>query len=152
MNINDILHTPFSFVKRSEFIPGDTRPLWKSCLLILILGITGRNYKCSLKKIHTANWLTKKEDHLKEVTAWCNGTNKISPNVRLEPSIDRAIDLLTALNYLNKADGKIELTLSGIDFFSRIEHVEVLAHEKDILRKASKLLSEASIERLFKAG
>ncbi|MDN3221899.1 hypothetical protein [Pseudomonas nunensis] len=152
MNIDEILHTPFSFIKRSEFIPCDTRPLWKSCLLILILGITGRNSKCSLKKIHTANWLTKKNDHYDEIFAWSKGQIKVSPNVRLEPSIDRAIDLLTALNYVNKKDGKVELTASGENFFAQIENTDVFSEEKNTLRKASKLLSEAAIDRLFKAG
>jgi len=153
MKIEDILNSPFSFRQRKVFTPCETRPLWKGALAVLIIGVTGREKRCSLKKIHTANWLTKSPEHLSELTDWSQSNSLFAPNIRLDPFIDRAIELIAASGYARKADKKIELTPKGEKFFEQLEaDKELMTQEKAILVASKKYLSEAAVERIFKAS
>lgn len=149
MQINDILNTPFTFTKRKNFSPCDTRPLWKSCLIVLVLGITGKDNSASLKKILTANWIIKKGDHLTSFMKWAGKNNKKRPNVRLEPSIDRIINILVSNRIVFKTEGKITLTQIGEELFSELGDENIFIQEKTSLTKAKRHLSEAAVKRLF---
>lgn len=153
MNLEDLLNSPFSFSQRKVFTPCETRPLWKSSLVILIVGMTGRDKRCSLKKIHTANWLTKSSVHLDELIEWAKSETLFAPHIRLDPTVDRAIDLIAACGYVCKVDGKISLTEAGEDLFSQLSaSAEIMNREKNILTAAKKHLSETAVERIFKAN
>lgn len=153
MNLEDLLSSPFSFKRRKIFTPCETRPLWKSSLVILIVGITGREKRCSLKKIHTANWLTKSSEHLEELLEWSRSETLFAPHIRLDPTVDRAIDLMAASGYVCKVGGKILLTPTGEELYSKIlANREIMERERKILTAAKKYLSEAAVERLFKAN
>jgi hypothetical protein len=154
MKIEDLLNSPFSFNQRKTFTPCETRPLWKCALVVLIVGMTGQEKRrCSLKKIHTSNWLTKSSEHVAELNDWSESNMLFSPNIRLDPFIDRAIELLAASGYIWRTEGKIELTPKGEEFFKKIEQKEdLMVQEKSTLKAAKKQLSEAAIERIFKAN
>jgi hypothetical protein len=153
MKIEELLNSPFSFNQRKVFTPCETRPLWKCALIILIIGLTGRENRCSLKKIHTANWITKSSEHLNELIDWSQSNLLFAPSIRLDPFTDRAIELVAASGYVCKTAGKIELTLSGEKFFKQIDaDNEIMAQEKSALKASKKYLSEAAVERIFKAN
>ncbi|WP_162934934.1 hypothetical protein [Pseudomonas cavernae] len=153
MEIEDLLNSPFSFNRRKVFTPCETRPLWKGALVVLIVGVTGREKRCSLKKIHTANWLTKSREHLDELSDWSQSKLLFAPNIRLDPFIDKAIELIAASGYARKTDGKIELTTKGEQFFEQLESdKELMIEEKLALKVSKKYLSEAAVERIFKAN
>ncbi len=153
MKIEDLLSSPFSFNKRKVFTPCETRPLWKTSLIILILGTIGQNNKrCSLKKIHTANWLIKSSEHFHELMEWSQKDTLFAPNIRLDPSVDRAIEMIAASGYVAKVEGKISLTEKGESFFKELNELEIMTKEKEILILVKRHLSEAAIERLFKAN
>lgn len=149
MDINDILNAPFTFTKRKNFTPCDARPLWKSCLIVLVVGITGKDNSASLIKIHTANWIVKKDDHLSSFMTWGGRDDRKRPNVRLEPAIDRVINLLVSNGIVFKAEGKITLTQTGVNLFDELRADDVYVEEKISLTKAKKHLSEAAVKRLF---
>lgn len=149
MNINDILSAPFTFTKRKNFTPCDTRPLWKSSLVVLILGIAGRDNSASLKKIHTANWVTKNKEHHTSYMLWAGKDDRKRPNIRLEPAIDRVINLLVSNKLALKVEGKVSLTQMGIELFEELDSENIYTVEKDSLNTAKKYLSEAAVKRLF---
>lgn len=153
MKLEELLNNPFSFNQRKIFTPCETRPLWKCSLVVLIIGITGQdNKKCSLRKIHTANWLTKSPEHLNNLKDWAQSNLLFPPSIRLDPFIDRAVELIVASGYACKVNGKIELTTKGEEFFMQLEaDEELMMHEKSALRASKKYLSEAAVERVFKA-
>lgn len=153
MGIEDLLNSPFSFNRRKVFTPCETRPLWKGALVVLIVGVTGREKRCSLKKIHMANWLTKSREHLDELSDWSQSKLLFAPNIRLDPFIDKAIELIAASGYARKTDGKIELTAKGEQFFEQLDaDKELMTEEKIVLKASKKYLSEAAVERIFKAN
>lgn len=149
MNIDDILNSPFTFTKRKNFIPCDIRPLWKACLVVLVLGITGKETTASLKKIHTANWITKNSEHLVSFLLWAGKNDRKRPSVRLEPAIDRVINLLVSNGIAVKTEGKISLTPSGVILFNKLDMENIFISEKTSLTEAKKHLSEAAVHRLF---
>lgn len=153
MKIEELLSSPFSFRQRKIFTPCETRPLWKCALVILIIGMTGREKRCSLRKIHTANWLVKSPEHLKELLEWSKSNSLFSPCIRLDPTIDRAIELVAASGYACKTGGKIALTAAGERFLNKLEgDMQVMTIEKNALKVAKKHLSESAVERIFKAN
>lgn len=153
MKLEELLNSPFSFQQRKAFTPCETRPLWKCSLVVLIVGLVGRDKRCSLKKIHTANWLTKSPHHFKEIVEWSKSELLFAPNIRLDPFVDRAIELIAASGYAFKSDGKIELTPKGKEFFEQlVADKEIMEQEKTALKASKKHLSEAAVERIFKAN
>lgn len=152
MNIEEILKNPFSFTQRKVFTPCETRPIWKCSLVILIIGLTGRNKRCSQIKIHTANWLTKSPEHYDELREWSRAETMFPPHIRFDPTIDRAIDLIVGNKYAYKIDGKIALTDLGEALYLQIIANDIMMHERNVLTAAKKLLSEAAIKRIFKAS
>lgn len=149
MNIDEILHSPFTFSRRKSFTPCDTRPLWKSVLIIIIIGVTGKENSSSLKKIHTANWITKNNDHLLSFTNWKGKDDRKRPDVRLDPTIDTIINLIISNNFAKKINNKIVLTDKGVALFNELMDQEIFTKEKASLQKAKKYLSEAAVKRLF---
>lgn len=149
MKIEDILNAPFTFTVRKNFTPCDTRPLWKSCLVILILGLIGKEKKSSLKKVHVANWITKDITHFQSFMEWDGKDDRKRPDVRLEPSIDRIIDLLVANKIVMKQNGAIGLTENGIDIFIELDSSDTYVDEKKNLSAAKRHLTDAAIKRLF---
>lgn len=153
MKIEELLSSPFSFSQRNTFTPCETRPLWKCALVILIIGITGREQRCSLGKIHTASWLIKSPEHLNELLDWSKSDPLFAPCIRLDPTIDRAIELIAASGYACKTGGKIALTAAGQQLFKQLEeHEKIMNLEKKTLMTAKKYISESAIERIFKAN
>jgi len=152
MNIEDILKKPFSFTQRKIFTPCETRPIWKCSLVVLIIGLTGRDKRCSQKKIHTANWLTKSVDHFEELREWSRSETLFPPHIRFDPTIDRAIDLIVGNGYAFKIGGKIALSDLGEALYLQIMANDIMTREKSALTAAKKQLSEAAIERIFKAN
>ena len=152
MKIDEILSSPFSFRKRAVYIPCDTRASWKCALVILVIGKAGKDHSCSLKKTHTANWILKSEIHLKLFNEWVDKNSLFPPSVRMDPSIDRAIELLAASGHLEKSNGKLSLTNKGLAIYSELEKENLMLKEKEILASLKRKLSEAAVERIFKAS
>lgn len=152
MDINDFLDQPFTFTKRKQFIPCEMRPIWKMSLLIIIVGVLRKNDACSLKRIHVANWVTKKQQHLDELLDWSNKNTNIKPEVRMEPSVDKALELLISDGYLNKVAGRLEFSDLGEAAFLSLNQDSIFLLEKEYLDKAKRYLSDANVDRIFKVN
>jgi len=150
MDIEDILNTPFTFTKRRNHTPCDSRPLWMSCLIVLIIGDVGKNGSASLKKIHTANWIVRKEQHHKTFMEWAGKDERKRPDVRLEPSIDRVVDIMISNGVVESGNGKIKLTDIGNKLYEELREEDIFIAEKNSLASSKRFISEAAVDRLFK--
>lgn len=150
MDINQILNKPFTFTRRSQLIPSDLRPVWKASLVIIIFGLLGRSNKCSLKKLHIANWISKSGDHLEEFLYWVTDTNSIRPDIRMEPALDRVLELMVGDKLLVKSKGKLEITELGLQLYEKLTKSSAFETEKERLLAVKKLMTEANVERVFK--
>jgi hypothetical protein len=150
MDINQILDKPFTFTRRQKLIPSDLRPIWKASLVLLIFGILNKKNKCSLKKVHIANWISKSESHLDDFLYWVNDTNGIRPDIRMEPALDRVLEMLVGDALLIKSNGRLEITESGYDVFNKLNESATFEVEKKYFMAVKKYMTEANVERIFK--
>lgn len=152
MDINQILNQPFTFTRRSQLIPSDLRPIWKATLVLLIFGILGKNSKCSLKKLHIANWISKSGDHMEDYLYWAKDTNAVRPDIRMEPALDRVLEMMVGDKLLVKSKGKLEITDSGLENFEKLNELTIFEVEKGYLLAVKKYMTEANVERVFKVA
>jgi len=150
MNINEFINQPFTFNKRKRLFPIEIRATWKASLLLLMFSMVSRSQTCSLKKLHVANWVIKSHDHLNEFIRWTSDFGLNKPDIRLEPSLDCAVEILVSEGLLIKHNGKIKLTERGSIKAKQIEQLDVLKPEKERLQQAKKLMTETNVEKIFK--
>ncbi len=152
MDINQILNQPFTFTRRSQLIPSELRPVWKATLVLMIFGILAKGNKCSLKKLHIANWITKSGDHVEEFLYWSDDTNGVRPDIRMEPALDRVVELMVGDKLLSKSKGKLEITELGLELYGKLIESSVFELEKERLLAVKKFMTEANVERVFKVA
>jgi len=152
MDINQILNQPFTFKRRSQLIPSDLRPVWKATLVLLIFGVLSKNNKCSLKKIHIANWISKSGDHMEEFLYWVKDTNSVRPDIRMEPALDRVLEMMVGDKLLIKSKGRLEITECGLVAFKKLSESPVFEVEKGYFLAVKKYMTEANVERVFKVA
>lgn len=150
MDINILLNQPFTFTRRNQLIPSDLRPVWKASLVVIIFGLLCKNNKCSLKKLHLANWISKSADHVSEFLHWANDNTGVRPEIRMEPALDRVIELMAGDKLLVKSGGSLEITELGIEICNRLTELSVFEVEIKRLRSVKKFMAEANVERAFK--
>ena len=147
------LRTPIVFTSRPEAIPGDFRPLWRIGILLLILFLASRGCKSSLVRLHVLNWALRSlqnQQNLKDVVA-----GKMKPDavlVRIEPSLNRAVDLAHGEGLVNRnADGRLSLTSRGkIAGETLCKEPAVFEGEKKFLGEIGKGVTEVFVNSFFK--
>lgn len=146
------LDTTFVFNERPESIPGDLRPLWRIGLLLLILYVASRAKKTSFGRLHVLNWALRSDEGRDALLGMLEG--RLSPGtvvVRIEPSLNRAVDLAHGESLLRKVGGdRIELTPTGEAEAKRIlEQNELFVSEREYLEQVGKKLTEKLVSELF---
>lgn len=150
MDINKILDRSFSFTRRNQLIPTELRPIWKASIVLLIFNILSRNGCCSLKKIHIANWIVMSESHVENFLYWTNDTTGVRPDIRMEPAIDRIVEIMVGEKFLEKIDGKLKITEDGLLLALKIQNYSIFEVEKSRLSAVKKFMTETNVERVFK--
>ncbi|WP_336433000.1 serine/threonine protein kinase [uncultured Providencia sp.] len=153
IRIEDIIGRPFTFTRKPEYLPCEMRPMWRASLIILIFTlVASRTGYCSLKKIHVINWLLKSEKNANDFLFWVLNQNGVKPEVRMDPTLDRAIEILLAEGILSQENSKFKLTEKGNLFSTRLLSLDVFRKESAILEKNKKGLTETNITKLFQVG
>lgn len=152
----DSFDAPLIFRSRPEAIPGDLRPIWRICTILLILNLASRGGKASLSKVHVLNWAIRSKENQITLRRIMNG--EMSPDrisVRVEPSLDRAIALASGENLIEFVGGKnVRLTWQGESAVRKLLDLEdILLDEKSFLLEIGKnKLTEIVVNDLFSEG
>jgi hypothetical protein len=146
------LDTPFVFNERPESIPGDLRPLWRIGLLLLMLYLASRGKRSSFGRLHVLNWALRSDEGRDSLLGILE--RRLFPGtvvVRIEPSLNRAVDFAHGEGLLRKVGGnRIELTSTGEAEAKRIlGHDEIFEGEKKYLEQVGKKLTETLVDELF---
>lgn len=155
LNFEDF-DAPLVFRSRPEAIPGDLRPIWRICVVLLILELASRGKKSSISKLHVLNWAIRSKENQKVLLQIIEG--EIAPDsisIRVEPSLDRAVNLAHGEELIDFVSGKsIRLTWQGENAAKRIIDLEnVFLDEKNFLLEVGKgKLTEAVVNDLFTEG
>ena len=153
IKIEDIIGRPFTFTRRPEHLPCEMRPMWRSSLVLIIFSlVAARTGSCTLKKLHVVNWLLKSEKNTTDFAFWVLNKDSVKPEVRMDPTLDRAIELLLADGFLTRENDKMKLTDKGDICAVNLLALDVFKKECVSLRKHKKGLTETNITKIFQAG
>lgn len=152
ITIEEIIGKPFTFTKRPEHLPCEMRPLWRCSLILMIFSLVSKNDTCSLKKLHVVNWILKSDKNSTDYEYWTINKGTIKPEVRLDPTLDRAIELLLSEGFLMKDNEKYKITEKGNDCVLRLKMLNIFNDECMTLLKHKKGLSETNINKIFQVG
>lgn len=144
------LDTQFIFRVRPEAIPGDLRPMWRIAALLVIL-LTSRAGKTSFGRLHLLNWAIHSRENRQIIRDVLS--RRMAPDavvVRIEPSLNRAVDLARGEGLVDVTGNRVLLTARGKTFAVVIwKHPALLADEKDFLQEVKGLLTEQFVRDLF---
>ncbi|WP_210452734.1 serine/threonine protein kinase [Pantoea ananatis] len=152
ITIEEIIGKPFTFTKRPEHLPCDMRPLWRCSLILLILSIVGRSGCCSLKKMHVVNWVLKSEQNVASFEFWTLNKESLKPEVRMDPTLDRALELMLAEGFIIRENDKYKISEKGDLCAVKLTALDVFKDESFKLNKLKKGLSETNIIKIFQVG
>jgi hypothetical protein len=144
----------FSFGQRPVAIPADLRATWKIGVLSLVLHNCCRQSRSSLAKLHIVNSMFYSENTAVAVSEALAGNPPMFPlAIRVEPAVNRAIDLAAGMNLvLRAASGRIELTDRGTRMARALDTSHVYEREKGILRTLGRSLTERMVLDLLKGA
>ncbi|WP_249357552.1 serine/threonine protein kinase [Citrobacter sp. wls619] len=149
IQLSDILDRPFTFTRRPDLLPCEMRPLWKCSLILLSIHLACRAGSCSLKKIHVINWIIKSEKNSSEFEFWILNQHGIKPEVRLDPTLDRALALLIADGMISKNEDKFTINDKGLEVSKKLTLINAFELEKIVLLKFKKSLTDANVNKIF---
>lgn len=133
-------------------IAPDFRKDWKIALLLLILDISSRGGKSSLKRLHVINWAVRSERHQRQFEETKDAHSPLFAfKVRFEPAFSRAIEFAEAQKLITWVEGdRVQLTQTGKTLADAIKkNDEILKPEKTFLARVGKSVTEPGAVKLL---
>ena len=147
------LETEFVFTDRPTDIPGDLRPVWRIALVLLLLKNCCRESKARFSQLHVLNWGVRSEENRRALElALVGQLDRDALIVRIEPSLNRAVDLAIGEKLIRRLSGdQVELTATGRSFVDAIEEVDALFRsERDFMSRIKKKVTGTFVDTLFR--
>ena len=142
----------FIFQQRPIDLPGDLRPVWRIGLIVLLLKTCCRQSRARFRQLHVLNWGVRNPDNRKALEEAVNGQVPFDTVlVRIEPSLNRAVDLALGEGLLQRNAGdQIELTKKGLELAEAIEKDSNLYRpERDFMGRIKKRVTETLVDSFF---
>lgn len=147
------LTTDFLFRKRPVPIPADLRPGWRIGVILLMLRKCCRQGRTSFARLHVLNWGIRTEENRQALLRAVAGTTTPgSLLVRIEPSLNRAVDFAIGEELLRRVAGdKVELIEKGILVADEIDDRQgIFLSEKGFMNSLGKKLTESIVNQMFR--
>lgn len=147
----ETLDVAFSFKKRPTPLPGELRATWGIAMLLTIV-FHSRGKKTSLQRLHVVNWAVRSETNRMQFLTALNGSGRNFNFVpRVEPSLNRAIDLAAAENLVVVNHGRnLLLTKRGLAAAEELDTAkDAFVVEKAFLRAIKSAATEKKVEELL---
>jgi hypothetical protein len=145
------IQRPIRFTRRPLAIAPDFRKDWKIALLLLILELSSRSGKSSLKRLHVVHWAVRTSDHQHQFEESRNTDVPLFKfKVRFEPAFSRAIELAEAQKLVEWVEGdRVQITELGRSFAKQITKHGVMQNEVAFLERIGKSISETQAMKLI---
>jgi hypothetical protein len=146
------LDVPFIFSRRPIDVPADLRPAWRIGLLILLLKNCCREGKARFTQLHVLNWGVRSEENREALENALHGSvGADALLVRIEPSLNRAVDLAIGEGLVARRSGdQIELRDSGHALADEIGSDATLYRtEKEFMQRIRKRVTGRFVDGLF---
>jgi hypothetical protein len=145
----DVFKVPFSFTRRPVQVAGDLRPIWRFASICMILRNSWGN-GATLRQLHVLNWALRDSENRAVFLAALDDAPPVLPIVRIEPSLNRAVDFALAENLILRKANRLTLAPRGLAFAKQIEAVpEVFVEEKAFFEQIGKKVTAEIIERVL---
>jgi hypothetical protein len=135
----------FRFKRRPMAIAAELRPDWKMGALLLILHISSRGGKSSLRRLHILNWALRSARNRAEFEQVREHQHLLFGfQFRFEPALGRAINLAVGEKYVEWVGGnRLQITHRGQRWVKDILKDEtVMQEEREFLKRIGKDITE----------
>ena len=135
----------FHFRRRPMAIAAELRPDWKIGALLLILHLSSRGGKSSLRRLHILNWALRSVKNRAEFEQVREHQQALfSFQFRFEPALGRAINLAVGEKLVEWVGGnRLQITVKGKRWVTDILKDEsVMQEERDFLSRIGKSITE----------
>ena len=136
---------PFRFRRRPMAIAAELRPDWKIGALLLILHLSSRGGKSSLRRLHILNWALRSPKHRADFEQVRERRQPLfSFQFRFEPALGRAINLAVGEKLVEWVGGnRLRITVQGKRWVTAIMQDEsVMLQERNFLDRIGKSITE----------
>src|ERR1017187_2281073 len=136
---------PFRFTRRPMAIAAELRPDWKIGALLLILHLSSRGGKSSLRRLHILNWALRSVKNRAEFEQVREHQQALfSFQFRFEPALGRAINLAVGEKLVEWVGGnRLQITAKGKRWVTEIlKDEDVMQEERDFLERIGKSITE----------
>src|ERR1700722_20069076 len=105
----------FRFTRRPMAIAAELRPDWKMAAMLLILNLSSRGGKSSLRRLHILNWALRSPRNRAEFEQVREHQQPLfSFQFRFEPALGRAINLAVGEKFVEWGGGdRLQITANG---------------------------------------
>lgn len=142
----------FRFTRRPMAIAAELRPDWKMAALLLILHLSSRGGKSSLRRLHILNWALRSAKNRAEFEQVREHKQPLfSFQFRFEPALGRAINLAVAEHLVEWAgENRLQITARGKRWLVDITKDEsVMYQEREFLKRIGKDVTETFATELM---
>lgn len=146
------LKTPFVFRPQPVSIPADMRPAWRIGIILMLLRKCCRNNRSTFGRVHVLSWASRTSDNQTRFLAVLDGDSPPdSLLVRIEPSVNRAVDLASAHGWVRMVGGdRIELTEEGVRLADQLGSAnDLFLPEKAFMSSVGRKATENFVTGLF---
>jgi len=136
----------FRFTRRPMAIAAELRPDWKMAALLLILQLSSRGGKSSLRRLHILNWALRSPRNRAEFEQVREHQQPLFTfQFRFEPALGRAINLAVGEKFVEwVGENRLQITAKGKRWIADISKDEsVMYQEREFLRRIGKDVTEA---------
>lgn len=139
-----------TFNRKPTPLNPEFRPLYKMCVILLILKISSRSNTSSLLKLHFFSWMIKNEERRKQLISIVEDGNPQLPIFNIEPSLNQAILFLSSEGLIDTLVDRFKLTEKGSALIGEILD-DATAFEKEIgfLNLIGKKFNEKKVDELL---
>lgn len=142
----------FRFTRKPMPITAELRPDWKMASLVLILQLSSRGGKSSLKRLHVLNWAMRSRKFREEFEGMRdNPLPLFGFSVRFEPAFSRAIDFAAAEQFVSWVNGnRLQITAKGRKWAAQmLEDESFMRDEREFLSRIGKSVTEDAAARVL---
>lgn len=145
----DVFKVGYRFIARPVPIPGDLRPMWRFSSLCLMLQ-NCRGNSATLRQLHVLNWALRDEQHRRLFLSTLLDTPPMLPIVRIESSLNRAVDLAIGERLIGRSGVRLRLEERGVEFAKRLTSEKaILTEEKAFFASIGRKVTSAMIDRIL---
>ena len=146
------IDVPFVFREQPTAIKGDLRPLWRMCLVVLLIRKCCRGNRTSYARLHVLNWAMLNKEDRKRLLALINDTSEPTDIlVRIEPFLNTAVNYAVGEGLIKQENGnRLLLATKGVSLADKLfEMNDVFKLEKEFVAALGNKLTERLVSELF---